>query len=240
MLAALAQSIVISEPRLLEFVFAEHPRCGSISDEQRISWLQSVVRALSWRRNPTEKYFLIKFDSWQTVFLPLIRQAFPRVPWVFVYREPLAVMASHERETAAQMVPGTLDPRQIGLEPAALARMPLDEYCARVLARICSAALVQLPDPDALFLNYSRLPEAVLDTVVPFFNINCSESDRHLMRGLAEFDAKSPSVRFDRSRREVPPITRQEAMRVAQELLFPLYARLENGCITRNRRIRSP
>jgi gluconate kinase len=240
MLAALPQNIVISEPRLLEFVFAEHPRHSSISDEQRISWLQAVVRTLSWRRNSTEKHFFIKFDSWQTVFLALIRRAFPQVPWVFVYREPLAVMASHERETAAQMVPGTLDPRQIGLEPAEIAQMPLDEYCALVLARICSAALAQLPDADALCLNCSRLPEAVLDTAVPFFNINCSESDRHLMRGVAGFDAKSPSVRFDPSRREVPQTTRQETVRVAQELLFPLYARLENASITRKHTIRSP
>jgi hypothetical protein len=240
MLAALPQNIVISEPRLLEFVFAEHPRHGSISQEQRTSWLQAVVRALSWRRNPAEEHFFIKFDSWHTVFLPLIRRAFPRVPWVFVYREPLAVIASHEREPAAQMVPGALDPPQIGLDPADLARMTLDEYCSRVLARICSAALGQLPDPNALFLNYSRLPDAVLDPSIPFFKLNYSESDRRLMREKAAFDAKSPSEQFDPGRRNAPPTVSPETVRMAQELLFPLHARLEKACITGNDPIPSP
>jgi hypothetical protein len=240
MLAALPQNVVISEPRLVEFVFAEHPRFGSISEEQRISWLQAVVRALSRRRNPAEKHFFIKFDSWQTVFLPLIRQAFPQVPYVFVFREPLAVMASHEREPAAQMVPGTLDHRQLGLEPAALAQMPLLEYCARVLARICSAALAQPPNAHALFVNYARLPDGVLDTLIPFFGINCSESDKHLMRQVAEFDAKSPSIRFERGRRERPQTISKDTVQVAQELLFPLHARLENGCVMRDHGVRSP
>jgi hypothetical protein len=49
---------------------------------------------------------IIKFNAWDTGFLPLIREAFPQTPMVFLIREPLRILASHRRMSGIQMVPG--------------------------------------------------------------------------------------------------------------------------------------
>ena len=37
----------------------------------------------------------MKFSSWNVLYLPLVRAAFPVVPWVFVYRHPVEVMVAN-------------------------------------------------------------------------------------------------------------------------------------------------
>jgi len=41
-----------------------------------------------------------KFQSVLTFSLPEIRKAYPSVPWIFVYRNPVQVMVSHFKGTA--------------------------------------------------------------------------------------------------------------------------------------------
>ena len=49
--------------------------------------------------------------------LGTVRRAFPDVPWVFLFREPVQVLASHLRQRGAHMVPGAIDPALFGLDP---------------------------------------------------------------------------------------------------------------------------
>ena len=89
MLAAAAKNIVISEATPIDSILRAHFRKANISDDQRVQWLQWLVGALGWQRHPEESNLFIKFDCWHTLFLPFIERAFPGVPWIFVYREPL-------------------------------------------------------------------------------------------------------------------------------------------------------
>jgi hypothetical protein len=230
MLAALPQNKVLSEPRILEFIFREHPGAGTVTDEQRIGWLRAIVGALGWRSHPEEQRYFIKFDSWQTLHLPLIRRAFPEVPWVFVYRQPEAVLASHQREPAAQMLPGVLDPRRLAIQPADFGRLSFEEYCARVLAAICEAALAQAREGCGLFLNYSQLPGAVFSSVGPHFGLSFNAEVLEVMRRVSLMDAKNPSIRFDPARREQQAEPRQPGTQLARQLLIPLYEKLEKIC----------
>jgi hypothetical protein len=196
MLAALGRCLVISEAPLFDFVFRDHAQAGPISDEQRVQWLRWVIGALGQRRDSQHQHFFIKFDSWHVLHLKLIRQAFPEVPWIFLFREPLEILASHQRQPAAQMYPGLIPPRLLGLTWSELAGMPADEYCARVLAAICQAALAQPTEGQARFINYAELPGAVQKVLVPFFKMNCSPDELRALHRAAEWDAKEPSVRF--------------------------------------------
>src|SRR5438132_1508864 len=81
--ASLPRNIIISEARPIDFTLRSHPRRVAVTDEQRISWLRWIVSALAQPRIGNEEHFLIKFDAWNIVQLPLIRQAFPAVPWIF-------------------------------------------------------------------------------------------------------------------------------------------------------------
>ena len=94
MLAALPRTIVISEAGPIDSVLRANFRDPSLTDDRRAAWLQWMVSALGQPRTGEEKNFFIKFDCWDTMELGLIEQAFPDVPWIFLYRNPVEVMVS--------------------------------------------------------------------------------------------------------------------------------------------------
>ena len=157
LLAALPTNIVISEARPLDSVLRAHHYDATVSEDQRIAWLRWMVSALAQQRVGDEKYFFIKFDAWHTLELPLIRRAFPDVPWVFVYRDPVEVLVSQLDHRGAHMVPGVIAPSLFGIDPSTVTTIEPEEYCARVLAALCQAA-VEYHANGGLLVNYRQLP----------------------------------------------------------------------------------
>ena len=227
MLAALPQNIVISEASPIDSVLRANWRDRHITDEERITWLRGLVSAFGRRTSGREEHLYIKFDSWHTLCLDLVRRAFPDVPWIFIYRDPVPVMASHRRMAGAQMIPGNLDPGFLGIEIAALADMSLDEYCVRVLERICSAALAH-HDRAARFYNYRQLPAIVWSDLLDHFHVAYRAAELERMREVTRFDAKNPTLPFAddtaAKNRAATPGMRD----LAERRLLPLYKQLES------------
>jgi Nif11 domain len=196
LLASLPQAIVIAEAEPIDAVLRAHFRDPTVSDEQRCAWLQWVFGALGRRRDPQEQFLFIKFDSWSVMDLPLIQRAFPGVPWLFVYRDPIEVMVSHATMRGSQMVPGMIEPALLGLDASEIPRISLDEYCARTLASICGAAAQYGQAGDGRFVNYRQLPEVVWSSLLDFFGVTHTTVDVDRMRHVAQFHAKSPSTPF--------------------------------------------
>ncbi len=227
MLAALPQNLVLSEPRLLDFVFRSHFHQNGISEEQRITWLRSLISALGQQRRTEQTHYFIKFDSWHALQLPLIRRAFPEVPWLFIYREPAEVMVSHERQPAAQMVPGVIDPRWLGLAPDALGRIPGDEYCARVLAAILQTALTHSNTGNVQFINYRQLPDIVFSLILPFFQVSCAAGSMSHLREVARLNAKEPSQPFMPDSAAKQKEAGERIRQLSDRLLQPWYEQME-------------
>jgi hypothetical protein len=197
MLAALPGNLVISEARPVDAVLRSRLHVPDVTDEQRLRWLQWMVSAVGQPWRPDQKRFFIKFDSWHTLSLPLIRRAFPTVPWVFVYRQPAEVMMSHWRQRGPQSIPGVIEPGWFGWEQPAIAVMPPEEYAARVLARICEAALEQARQGVGKLVNYRQLPAIVLPTLMKFWGVEVSPVDAERMLDASRRDAKNPSLPFE-------------------------------------------
>src|SRR5207249_1157357 len=105
MAEALPRTIVISEaPPVDQILRASAPA------ERRLDWFRALLSVLGQPRRGDERHLFVKFDAWHVFDLPLVQQAFPGVPCVFLYREPSAVMASQMRMPGIQTLPGMLDP----------------------------------------------------------------------------------------------------------------------------------
>ena len=227
MLAALAQNIVISEAAPLDSVIRANFRNPVVTDEERLLWLRWMVSALGQRRHAEEKHFFIKFDSWHTLELPLIARAFPDVPWIFVYREPLEVMVSHVRQRGGQMLPGWVDPRQLGLDLQAVSEMDLDEYCARVLARFCEAVLEYKATGTRRFVNYNQLPEVFFASLLEFFGVQDNDEELERMREVTQYNAKLPSFYFSPDTQTKRLEATELVQHLAAQWVAPLYEQLE-------------
>jgi len=226
MLAALPQHIVISEAVPIDLVLGANFSHPEVTDEERIAWLRGIVGALARPRANQETHFFIKFDSWHVLELPLIERAFPGVPWIFLYRNPIEVIVSQHRQHGLHLVPAMLDPGRLGLDWPALTGESLEDYEVRVLARLCQAAL-QHRSTDGLLVNYRQLPDAVYSTIARHFQIEFSSADIERLRRAAQFDAKDPTQRFEEDSRKKNRAATDGMRRLAAQYLDPLYEQLE-------------
>ncbi len=197
--------------------------------DERNAVMQDLLGAFRRPRRPNERQFVTKMtDAGASVRLPLFRQAFPDVPWVFVYRDPIEVMVSvlskptgniegwyRNRVQAANrlMMPQLADP---GMWP--------EEFMARTLRRFCGAAVTAAkatPPGKFLAVPYSRLPDAVWETIAPHFGIELTDADRDAMRAEAKYSAKSGTTEFRSDSASKRELATPYMTRLANDLVGP-------------------
>jgi hypothetical protein len=227
MLASFRQNLVVSEAGPIDSVLRSKNRDSKITDDMRVSWLRAMVSALGQKRSGQEEHFFIKFDSWNTLNLDVIEQAFPGVPSIFLYRDPIEVMVSQLKRSGAHMVPGVIEPELFGLDASGLTQMQSEEYCARVLSSVCRAALEHKGDNPLILINYRRLPEVMWTSIVDFFRMNYTAADIERMKYIAQFDAKNPSLNFSDDSAATKLGASEAVKRMADKWVAPLYERLE-------------
>jgi len=192
MLAADPDNLVLSEPPAVDGVLRTLFTAGASEDEAQ-AWLRAAISVMARPRHGERRLF-VKFDAWHTTQLPLLRRAFPETPWVFVYRDPLEVLVSHERSSAAFVIPGAVPPEPFGLDLRTAVTMSAEEYAATVLSAIGRAALNGLDEAGTL-VDYEELPGA-LSAVLAHFGVTLDAERLALMKVVAHWDAKSPTLRF--------------------------------------------
>jgi mannose-6-phosphate isomerase-like protein (cupin superfamily) len=171
--AALPHTTVLSEPPPFDQILQ-----SAGSDEEKIAWLRSFVGAFAGRSK------ILKLDAWHMPHLRLIRQAFPQTPWIFLFRHPLEVLASHLRQPGLHMIPPPEN------------RLSRVDFAAGVLAGILRAALDARSEPGGLFVDYTELPQAITGKIAAHFGMPLSEADYLLIREASQVDAKRPSNTF--------------------------------------------
>jgi hypothetical protein len=226
MLAALAQNVVLSEPAPLDQILRVPARLGARSPDELVLYLRGMVAAFSRRRQPQERDLLIKLDAWHILLLPLFRRAFPDVPWVFVYRDPLEVLASLARSRPLQMFPHWIDPALLAPAPDDWPSLSPDAYASHVLACFLRAAIEHHRD-RGLLVEYGELPEAAGNHVLAHFGLEYSEEDLAAMRAAARQNVKQAGTRFRPDGAAKRRDASAEIRALAETQLAPVYARLE-------------
>ncbi len=223
MLAAVETNLVVSEAAPIDAV-VQFDRAGRADTDSCATLLKQLTGALGQRRTGQETRYFIKLDSWHTLALPLFRRAFPTVPWVFLYRDPVEVLASQFMQRGMQTVPQYMPASHFGIE--SFEEVSSEDYCALVLRRTCEAAIEHYAEGGGLLVNYRDLPEAVTTQILPHFGMTPTEGERATMTARAAFDAKMPSLDFsaEDDRRQKTAIAKAHA---AGKLLNAVYGDLE-------------
>ena len=225
MLAALPKNIVISEaPPIDTVIAAERTRAASL----RGDWLRWVIAALGQQRPREEQNYFIKFDSWNTLDLSFIRAVFPEVPWIFLYRDPIEVLVSQMNQRGIHMVPGAVEKLLHDVNPQQAAQMPVEEYCARVLGEICSAAYDNAKDRFALLVNYDELPQAATHAILQHFGVSFTEEETECMKRAARYNSKTPAMFFESDKGQKQGQATDAVRRAVEDWIAPIYARLED------------
>ena len=184
-LGSLPLTHVLSEPAPLDHIMralAHRPFA------ERVTATRWMLRALSPLATNADQRLIVKLDAWHIQLFPLLRRAFPDVPWIFLSRNPLEVMVSHERHAGAQLIPGAIPGELLGVDGEGLSD---EEYGASVLAAMLRSALRNRAD-GGIFVDYAELPTAIESRIGPHFGIDVSQLDRAILAA----DAKKPDQPF--------------------------------------------
>lgn len=191
MLASLSRNVVVSEAQIIDEILQLNRRMPEVTDDDRIAWLRGAVNALGQRPAGGGERLFVKLSSWHIFSLPLIRRAFPGVPMLFAFRNPLEVVVSLMRMPSLSMVRDTVTPGQLGLTVSARDALLREEHAAAVIGAHFRAALEHR---RALFpVAYEQLPESV-GRGIP----GCSFTGEELrqLQAAALSDAKNPDRHF--------------------------------------------
>lgn len=205
MLAALPGTFLVSEAAPLDAIVRLASR-ADWPEARRIAALRAMVGALG--RRPSAR-FVVKLNAWHALALPLFRAAFPDVPWLFLYRDPAAILASQIKERGTELTPEIVPSRLYGIDN--WTDYPAEVYCALVLERIGAAALAQKDSGGGLFVDHEDLPGAVAGAILPHFGIAPGAADSAAMAPVAGRDAKHPARPFAARAAPVDPAIRAAA-----------------------------
>lgn len=220
-------TVVVSEADPINTFLESNP--DEVDEASLVACLRLMIRALGRKRFGDERHYVVKFSSWNVRRLELLRAAFPDVPWVFVYRQPVEVISSVLKGSPGwmqlQRFPGQAE-YLLGIPAVECAGMPVEEFCARGLAGFCAAALVA-DGSRALFIDYRDLPQAAWGPVAHHFDIPLAAEHVARMRDEARYYAKDterrPFVADDVEKRSVAP----EIRVLAAEWLGGLFAEMQ-------------
>jgi hypothetical protein len=179
----------VSEPTPLNQLLMR----SDIPEQEHALLLRGLIRALSAPDEPSAELApLIKLTSWNVLFFDVIRAAFPDTPWLFLYREPLEVLASHERSAAKWLDDGFLSALARLGRLAPIGALTRERRCAAVLAAYGEAALRASPRAVNL-LNYNQLPGALLADIPERFGVTTSAAQRERIAEASRIYSKDVS-----------------------------------------------
>jgi hypothetical protein len=224
MLASDSAHVVISEASPLDVVL-RLPHMTQLPEELHVRLIRAMAGVLGHRRTAAHGKLFIKLDSWHTLAMPLFAQAFPGVPWVFMYREPVEVLASQVLERGMQTVPECMPPQIYGLGDEDT--MPSEDYCARLLAKTCEGVIAPCGQGGGILVNYKEMPGALATRILPHFGIEASPAQRAAIAEATRFDAKTPSMYFAPEEKSKRDAMTDELRAIADRHMGAVYAALE-------------
>jgi hypothetical protein len=170
----IANSIVLSEAPAIDKLIARF--ITDVNKEWVYSvFLRGVVHALGQLRSGSEQNLFIKFACTSFAQIDRITRIWPDVPWIFLYRDPVETVVSNVNDPPTWLLDDDwrVLASIIGVSPAEVAAMSLEERCARSIGSFYSRA-VALANDNSMLLNYNQLS---ISSVLEFFNVSPSPQE---------------------------------------------------------------
>ncbi len=235
-LSRLTRCHVVSEPQALNDVLSVEGAWPFLPPQEKLDALRRVIGALADAARPDQDKVILKLSSWNALHLPLLEQALPSVPKLFVYREPEEILVSLRDEPANWMrraghrVHAGLF---LGVPPPQAMDTPL-AFAAQVLGRVLAAVAdsVQRPGRAAnwLLVPYATLPGALTARILPWLGLDPTGMESEILNlGLASHAKDRDGTRLflsDRARKRAAMTGELEEL--VSKLVRDAYERLDN------------
>lgn len=199
---------------------------------ENLKAFRNLVLAMTRRRQPEQVHAFVKFISWNTLYMDFAMRAFPQVPALFLYRDPVEVIASVLRETSAVL--WAKGRRQagflIGDDWRETQEMGDVEYLARCFAHYLEVA--EQASGHVALVNYTDIsPASFPIMLVRGLSFRPDEEELALMLDQFRFHSKDDSDKqaFKVDSAEKRASMPDEDKRLVAQICGDLVARLDRS-----------
>ncbi len=189
--------IVLSEVPFFDEVLRLPYKNDAVSFENADIYFKNAVKFYGQKKSGKEKHLFIKTDSWHLHFYERLRNLFPSVPFILLYRNPVEVIHSQQRQRGMQSVPGIFEPGIFGFSQRQIKETNLDLYMANVLESYFKKMLeIFTKDPLTLAVDYKEGIKNILKKVCTLTGINLAKKSNGQIRDRSRFHGKHPQQLF--------------------------------------------
>lgn len=180
---------------------------------------QAAMQFYGQQRSGNEKNLFVKTDSWHVCFYKTIRQLYPGVPFILLYRHPQQVIRSQQKKRGMHAVPGVVEAAVFEFDGPPVT--DLDVHMARVIERYLTLFLEIIQhDKNALLVNYNEGMLKVTEKVAAFAGVDINDEEHEKMEARCKFNAKYPDQLFSETDAEkAVPDYLQNCMSLYHQLL---------------------
>ena len=159
--------------------------------------LKAAIELYAAKRNDDNSHLFIKVDSWHVHFYKQLRELFPQVPFILLYRRPDEVIRSQQKKRGMQAIPGFIEPEIFGFDKNEIHLQSFDEYMAKVIESYLQAFIKILEtDKLALAVNYNEGAINIVKKITAFSCISINNAEMDLMNQRMGFHGKYPGQIF--------------------------------------------
>ena len=192
---AIHHSIVLSEPPAVDKLVARFITDVDNNGTKELLYsifLRATVSALGQRRTGNNRHLFIKFACCSVSQIERIRRIWPKVPWVFNYRDPVETIVSN-----MQNLPTWLQDEDhrvlaaiVNASNVEVAGMSKEELCARSIAAFYTTAH-RVANDRALLLNYDQLSPAEVANMLEFFGVSPTAAEMETIASQSRIYSKA-------------------------------------------------
>jgi hypothetical protein len=160
---------------------------------------------------------VIKWNAWDIFRWDLIRAVYPDVPTLFLVRNPVEILTSHQRSVGRHM---SGDLPIVGFHPAfsiASETTSVLDFRIQVLQGLLSEMCKQYLSPEVRVVDYQSLEVKALLNVASHFNLQINPVELIKMQERMRFHSKTPGKVFH-SDHEMMSFNQQEFERINKSL----------------------
>jgi hypothetical protein len=198
LLAADEKNIVLSEVPFLDDMLRLPYQRMDIVKAKAADYFKAALAFYGQQRTNGQERLFIKADCWHLHFYEELRIIFPTVPFFLLFRDPMAVLQSQQKQRGIQSVPGMIEPEVLGLTEEQSRDTNLDRYMSNVLTVLFQKMIrITQTDPLAMPLNYA---DDINYHVKALYRKLQLPLDRTLVESFdqrSRFHAKRPQLTFD-------------------------------------------
>jgi hypothetical protein len=198
MLSSLSKNLVISEDTVINKCFMPNDLMTEVDgfpDAYKTELFKGLISALGQPRLGVEENYIIRFSPKNVLELPFIKQVYPDVPWIFLYRDPVEVVVSDLVDRDSYKDISELVRQVLNLSAMNLIRIsPQHTHLATQILNFSASEILQMSDEEFLARRngiYSQMPVHFFDENALLMNYNQLLSESGLHQVLDRFQIKA-------------------------------------------------